>query len=426
MNIKEVNPKNLKGDEVQQTLWYRGDTGDLFIIFTQNRIIHFEVTIDEKHLEGGFERTMRYGIVDPEEHIKDAMQFKRSRMVRFDDSIPKGFIDNCIEIVYKSENLETSMKEGIMTFLSSNGSDDRGLTIEGRYASFRDIVPTPFDFIGFTMRWWKTGFGLILLGLIGSFIFNYSQKEKLEKSCREGNTLACANLGMMNAIQGKGNPNKLWTDTVSQSREELKAACDKGDIKACYKYTDIMISMRKMESKELEKFHSKACDQNIPRGCYALAKMAHSRGELEDAIKLFEKACTGKYKESCQFVLEQEQYTFATWHCDDGNKHACHQAALKEIHDVKIDLASTRLQKNCDVEYAASCRLLADLSARNKQVERAKGLYFKACEMNDLQSCYNYRFMVAKNRSDKRLARNFSRHCMDGKEDSCLKLKSIQ
>lgn len=427
MNIKEVNPKNLKGDEVEQTLWYRGDAGDLFIIFTENKITHFEVTIDEKHLEGGLGKSMRFGIVDPDEHIKDAMQFKRSRMLRFEEQIPKGFVDQCIEVVFKSENLETSMKEGIMTFLSSNGSDDRGLSLtEGRYESFREIVPPPFDFIGFFMRWWKTGFGLILLGLIGTFVFNYSQKGKLEKACKEGNTVACANLGLMNTIKGEGNPNKVWIDTVSKNRKETKAACDKGDMKACYQYTDDMIQMRKLDTKALDALHTKACEQNIARGCYALAKEAYFRGDLKDSIKLFDKACASNFKDSCEYVLEEKQYVYNVEQCDNGDKEACYKAALKEIEDGKNKIADERLQKICDVGYAPSCTKLADLSARNRQVGRAQGLYLKACKMNDLQSCYNYRFMTAKNGEEKKLAKELLKACQSGKEESCLKLKSLE
>ncbi len=427
MNINEVDPKKLKADELEQTLWYRGENGDLFIIFTENKIIHFEVTIGERHLEGGHGRSMRYGLVDPEEHVKDALQFKRSRMVRFDSNVPKGFVDEAIEVVFQSINLETSMKEGIMTFLSSQGSDDRGLMLEGgRYDSFREIIPPPFDFMGFVRRWWKTGFSILLLGFIGTFILTYYQNGKLKKACKDGDTMACVNLGLMDAIKGENNSSGVFAEKAAKRLSEIKSSCDSGNMDDCYKYIGMMMNKNKMTKQDLRDLHPKACKKGHHIGCYFMAKEAYFKGDVEEAMKLFDISCAKNFKDSCEYVLIEKQYKFNLEQCENGDKEACHKAALKEIEDGKSELADGRLQKNCDVGHASSCTKLADLSARNKQVGRAQGLYIKACQMNDLQSCYNYRYMTASSREEKKVTEELWKACRQGNEQSCLKLKNIK
>lgn len=427
MTVNEINPKKLKADTAEQTLWYRGDKGDLFIIFTKTQILHFEVTIEDRHLEGGYEKPMRYGLVDSEEHIKDAMQFKRSRMVRFEDEVPKSFVDETIEIVYQSENLETSMKQGIMTFLSSKGSDDRGLKLEsGKYESFRVIVPPPFDFRGFIARKWKTALGFVLLGVIGTFVYKYTQKSLLERACKNGNTVACANLGMMNTIYGEHNPNKVWQDSVVKTRVELKASCDKGDMKSCYSYVAKMISLKKMTNEDYLPYRDRGCEQNVMQACYSLAKEAYFKGDLKKAMELFDKNCAYNYSDSCEYVLAEKEYAHNLEQCENGDKEACFKAAIKEISDGKGADADKKLERNCEVGHAPSCSKLADLSARNKQVGRAQGLFYKACQMNDLKSCFSYRYMTAVDSHAKRIAEAMWKDCQNGSESSCLDLKNIK
>lgn len=428
MKINEIDPKNLKANETEQTLWYRGDKGDLFIIFSENKILHFEVTIGERHLEGGIDRSMRYGLVDPDEHIKDAMQFKRSRMVSFNNDIPKGFVDEAIEVVFQSENLEKSMKEGIMTFLSTQGSDDRGLKLEeGRYDSFREIVPPPFDFLGFIRRHWKSAFSVLLLVLIGVFVTTYYQNEKLEKACKEGDNMACLNVGLMDVIQGKKRHAKsVFAEKAALQMEQMKSACEAGSMDDCYKVLNAEIKKGTKTQKDIEQLHPKACQKGHHIGCYVMAKDAYFKGNVDEAMKLFEISCAKNYKDSCDYVLIEKQYKFNLEQCDNGDKEACHKAALKEIDDGKSEIADGRLQKNCEVGHASSCTILADLSARNKQVGRAQGLYLKACDMNDLKSCFNYRYMTASDRQAKRMAEAMWKDCQNGNESSCLELKKIK
>ncbi|MCO4792302.1 MAG: sel1 repeat family protein [Bacteriovoracaceae bacterium] len=426
MEINEINPKKLKADEQEQTLWYRGDKGDLFIIFTADRITHFEVTIDDKHIEGGHSRTMRYGIVDPDEHVKDALQFKKSRMVQFNEEIPKGFIDETIEVVFASKNLETLMKEGIMLFLSSGGANDTGLKLEsGQYESLREIVPKPFDFSSFLSKWWKTGLGVFILLIMANFIYEYIYKNKIELACKKGSTVACANLGMLNSLKGRSNPNQVWINTISSGREQKKKDCDEGMIESCYEYYDEMIALNKFEKSVLNKLHVKACDQGIARGCYVLGKEEFFQGNVDKAVKFFEKSCLKNHLDSCELVLNEKKYTFNLEECSNGDNEACYLVALKEIGEGKTKEAESRLEMSCEAGHAPSCSKLANLLIRKKQVGKAQSLYHKSCKMNDMTSCFNYRHMTSRNKEERKFALNLLKDCQKGNEKACIRLKKI-
>jgi TPR repeat protein len=425
MDVKEISPKKLKSDGNQQTLWYKGDVGDLFIIFEKRRICHFEVTFENRHLEGGEGKSMKYGLVDSHEElaeIEDVLNFKKSRIVKYETIIPKDFVDQAIELVHHSSNLERTIADGLMKYLSTQGKDDTGLSVDDDFTSFREIEA---ESINFKALFWQHRNKIILiafLSLVFKLSYNLIWRGDLKDACKKGSDIACANLGMINLAKGSKNPNALWIKSRSQNVQDTKDNCSKGDMESCYKFYDNKMSASQSEVV-LAQLHEKSClKHNHPRGCYHLGVKELNSNNLVKGLKLLQIACNKKYKNSCLLIQSEKDFDQNTIKCLQNISQSCYLAGMKLLRDGKYDLALVSLKKACDQNVFESCMEIGTYYATDNQKELAKSYYKISCENNDYKACFNLKYLSANTvKSRKDLQKKYDK-CLDNNESACSSL----
>ncbi|MGB0455269.1 MAG: hypothetical protein ACPGJV_16295, partial [Bacteriovoracaceae bacterium] len=139
MDVHQIKSQKLKADEKSSSLWYQLDGGDLFIQIGPQKVLSFEFTREDDHLEGGHGRALRFGKLKDaiQDEEKDFRVYKGSRLVEFEKEIPQDFLKFCEQFMFQCPNIERSIKDGILKFLISFGQDDSGLITNGVYLSYR-------------------------------------------------------------------------------------------------------------------------------------------------------------------------------------------------------------------------------------------------------------------------------------------------
>lgn len=429
MKIQEVAAIHLKGDQNQQSLWFRGEEGDLFIIFERRVLRHFEVTVGERHVEGGLAKPLKFGLVDKDKsqeqdptQLEDALGFKKSRIIHFQEDIPKDFLDLCIEIVHGSENLETKMKESLMRYLSSGGSDDTGFQLEEDFESFRDIKEPGFNYFQFFYNYRRSLFLVAFFGLISFFVYRLFHQNQLLKSCEAGNQMACANLGLAKAISGGGFPIQSIAKSRSSRIKLLKSSCEQGNVDDCYKYREQ--SPEGMEGQEsLMELHQRACEEkNHPRGCYHMGQASLKLKEMDKAKEYLEKACQHQFLDSCEILEAERSYNKNLLKCQQSDYQACYLVGLKDFKEGDTENGLSSLKNACDHEVIEACLLLGSHYSSTGNVEMAKNYYFLGCKKRDIKSCYQLRYLSVDDLKERRSLKKLYQECQANREESCTSL----
>ena len=429
MKIQEVSAIHLKGDQNQQTLWFRGEDGDLFIIFERRTLKHFEVTMDKKHLEGGISKSMKFGLVDQERtpdenphHLEDALAFKKSRIIQFQEEIPKEFIDQCIEIVHGSENLETRMKEAIMRYLSSVGRDDTGFQVEEDFESFREIKEPGFNYGQFFYHYRRSIFLFCFFALIAFYLHRLFYQNELLKSCEGGNEMACANLGLAKSISGGVIPGKSIAKSRSSRLKLLKSSCDQGNMDDCYRYRE-QSPQNEGGQEQLTELHQKAClEKNHPRGCYYMGQASLKLKEMDKAKEYLEKACQHQFLDSCEVLEAERSYNENLLKCQQSEYQACYLVGLKEFKEGDTINGISSLKNACDHEVIDACLVLGGHFSSTGNIEMAKNYYFLGCRKRDIKSCYKLRFLSVEDLKERRSLKKLYQECQNNREESCTSL----
>ncbi len=138
--MREISSDKLKDEGLKQRLWFKGEESDLYITFEKNKIVHFEITLKDHHLEGGSKKPLKYGSSSNGEAADidyAGPSFKGSRLITFENKISLEFVGQAIELIKQVEGLEKSIKDGLLLYLSSFGENDSKLLSEKNYQSFR-------------------------------------------------------------------------------------------------------------------------------------------------------------------------------------------------------------------------------------------------------------------------------------------------
>ena len=122
-------------------------------------------------------------------------------------------------------------------------------------------------------------------GLIKLEDFNNEEQRMLFKSCDYGD--------------GKyGSCNKLV--------EILSKECEGGDMRSCAIQSELLLSLRRVE--EATKYLIKLCDSNLIEYCMGLGwEDIEFNGNIQRAIRSFEKVCDSKLKNSELFCRMNEE-----------------------------------------------------------------------------------------------------------------------
>jgi hypothetical protein len=428
MDIKEIAPDKLKSDEYQQTLWFKGEQGDLFIIFEKKKICHFEVTFEERHLEGGHGKPLKYGLVDGQldhENLDDVLSFKKSRIVKYLNDVPKDFVDQAISLVHNSPNLEKSIAEGMMKYLSSLGRDDTGFSVTEDFSSFRDIIPGRPDYKKII---WANRNKIILMTfflLIGKLSYNMFWRGDLRDSCKKGSDVACANLGIANLVKGSKIPNALWIKTRAKKTEEEQAKCNAGDMDTCYKIYDSKIAKHKPAGSVVSLNELACLRHNHARGCYYLGKDNLYDDKREKGVENLEVACKQNYRDSCEILNTEKLFNKNIQKCKNKDYQACFEVGMQYRKFAKEKRANENLNLACDNKIVKACMVMGTFHAEKYEVKLAEEKYRIACNLDHFKGCYHFKYLSVVTRAEKKSLQLIYDRCLNHDEAACIELKKL-
>lgn len=189
----------------------------------------------------------------------------------------------------------------------------------------------------------KTLFYLIFITLITNLSASATdeQKKSFEKTCNEGNTISCYNMGLMYD----------YGDGTTEENDEKALG-----------------------------FYIKACDKNFYESCSKAAFLYEEgkgiKQDMKKAFNLYSKACGGE------------------------DAFACHNIAVyysKNDNEALRKLSINFYDKACDAGYAESCiflgRMYRDSRSVKPDLAKAKEKFDLACEANNYLGCKELRIL---------------------------------
>jgi hypothetical protein len=208
-----------------------------------------------------------------------------------------------------------------------------------------------------------------------------------------------------------------WTPPVhiTQDSKELRArgvdaldaACAKDDGAACLALGSVKLHGRHGLGDPAVGKHlvSHACDLGQADACVI---MASKQADAKHAIALLERACTGGNHNGCVALGEhivtkdatRAQQLFAAA-CTADVAAGCVAQGEFDKRAGKLELASTELQKGCELETGPSCTAAGKL-VEAKQPELARTLYTTACDDDEGPACSGLAALVAAGKGGER------------------------
>lgn len=123
LHFAAVNPEVLKADERGTPHWYRGK-GGMELYFTENKdsIPFFSLTFLGIHLEGGTNKTTRFGFLVGHDAAlnenDEGAKYKGSTLTQMSSTgFPPEFIDSALRLLEQVPNLPINQKEQLITMI---------------------------------------------------------------------------------------------------------------------------------------------------------------------------------------------------------------------------------------------------------------------------------------------------------------------
>ena len=262
---------------------------------------------------------------------------------------------------------------------------------------------------------------LVFLALLGIFFLSYSP---MKSSCLNGGSaIVCRTAAISARILGRVEDSKALASqesrqTYSQTAEDIKEACSKGEPRACLEQAKSMARINQISEAEklLEKGcyvdkHGPSCqfwrDLNVEKGeiakantimtegcqfkvalsCYEWAWHLKREDKLGDALPFFDKACKLGEEKSCYELAlhhlkfnRQRSLEYLISSCQGFHRQACD---LKE----KVDKYFAHKDQCQNEGSGQSCFLMASFEQDYGDKELAFKQYSKACDMGYRLAC---------------------------------------
>lgn len=247
-------------------------------------------------------------------------------------------------------------------------------------------------------------------------------KELCKKSCENEEFLGCYYLGKLSYSSKKLIPGKQSQNLYEKSCEggEVRGCIELGDIglkindlslskkfytKACYnkevKKCDILVGLGFLTSNEEMLIYEKACKAGYKRGCYLLGKFLinKKRGQLDEIIYLYKKSWMEGYVGACfnlGLIDENKGKRLCKASCDSGDVEGCHYLGqILESHHSNFDTnfyekLKTLYQNSCYGGSQSGCYFLGVLEKKMGNLNKAKNIFKKGCDLTGGKSCLLY------------------------------------
>ncbi|MBZ7986691.1 tetratricopeptide repeat protein [Campylobacter canadensis] len=201
-------------------------------------------------------------------------------------------------------------------------------------------------------------------------------REYLQIACNKNNAQACHNLSLtyFNAMM-------VFKDPVL-AKKYAKKACKLGKLNSCYNIANIYkyaLANTKQNFQKASKYYDYSCKKGFYASCYELATMWQfdmQNSDFQQIISYHKLACTNNYAASCYHLAYF--YYFKKYNLND------------------LSLAFKYFLKACKLNHNIACAMSASIYERQKNLQKAKEFYKKACKLRVFTSCNNYDRLKAK------------------------------
>jgi hypothetical protein len=450
MKAHAIDVDKLKREGDLSSLWYQYDGGDLYILIGKSHVEYFEFTKENQHLEGGRDRSLKFGQVVESTVDEPAQFYKRSRIVEYQNETDKDLLRWAQRFMYECPNVENPLKEGIMDYLEQLGEKNDLLTLsEGEYESYRHPkVPTKPEF------GWKDHKGKLKVILIVTFILwpiilfvqqrRVVQNKNLKKQCEAGKQASCRKI----------NDAKMMTmDTSVTKPLGAKSSDLKSLVKRCLLENDcafdlIQKRIREHENssfesatqknkmnKELKEVNESLCFEKEQLWACQNLTTKYLDPNLQE--KILSKCSEGFIASLCKKMIANIETKKNRRECllTGKESESCVKYYRQVISLGKISKYEAEIQDQCDLarpefcfeigkHYYSDKLNLAFPSRKAKAMENWK----KACfEMAGPKSCYYFSVNAGKSIDfkEQKKRKKILKNCLAGKEDRCRQLRSI-
>lgn len=441
MKVHTIDVDKLKREGDLCSLWFQYDNGDLYILLSPTHVDYFEFTLDEQHLEGGLNRTLKYGNIIESQPDEPGRIYKRSRLIEYRDSIPDDFLKWCQRFMHECPGVEPKLKEGIIEYLVHRGEKTDSLKLEeGYYESYRGPLepPPPVKDYKKLKKISSIAALFLLMISIGVGINTLKNKVKdktLKTNCEKGDQEACKDLqsaqiltlnkdAVTAKISTKNNRDidKKIVDCINNSNCDLNQFVDvKQDKIHFWLYKSCLKNQYKPACAEALSFVYKDIDKIDSR--------------LQDSIKSTEQYCQGNNHYICQEVKLMKSYLQNRVECaNDVHSGHCQEYVQFLIEKgFKTELYPD-LKKFCNVSNGPLCFKYGEILSNDAslleedRIEKSRSIWKKACfEISNFDSCYFYSWKPGerpkfKEQKERKL---LLKDCKKGDESSCQSLKSL-
>lgn len=133
VKLMQVQSSQLKWDPTGHPLWFNGVDQDLYLVISEDEVRHFEISWEDKIISGGATKALQYGIITGN---NQGIGQTLSRIVDYQKEIPDHSLEMAIKIINSCENLEETIKNGLLTYLNGHGFGPNPLRFSKQLQSY--------------------------------------------------------------------------------------------------------------------------------------------------------------------------------------------------------------------------------------------------------------------------------------------------
>lgn len=190
--------------------------------------------------------------------------------------------------------------------------------------------------------------------------------EVMEGSCKDGHEHACIALGNQLAASSKESDRRKGYDVFA-------ASCGRKSDDGCLRQADLLADGWGItkDVTRAESIYRGRCDDGRPAACFGMGRLYEKQGHLDEALRMFMRACDGGWSDACSSV----------------------GFAYYTAHGVRWDVAAAAkyFMKACELGSSVGCANSGDVyrygAGAPVDHKKAFELYGKACRPGDPTGC---------------------------------------
>lgn len=443
MKVHAIDVEKLKREGHLSSLWYQFENGDLYLLLSPQQINYFEFTQDDLHLEGGADRSLKFGKII-ESHAEEVNRiYNRSRIVEYYDQCDEEFLKWCQRFMYECPNLEPSLKEGVMEYLEYRGQKSDLLTLaEGEFSSYRHPTAPASPPLNF-----KEHKGTLRLIVIFTFvlwpIFYFIQQKRiasdveLKNKCAQGNQASCDEIKSAQVVTMDKGILKTSNAPILNSQDAVEKClsednCDYGLLKTAADLKDSQLArfcFEKEQAWACLKYFMILKNRRAEDSALALEKTRRElqihcqKNQLDQSFCLNLANSNQKKKQQAECLK-------------NSNAPTCDEYYLEQIELGRIVDHLNVVESKCSSNNAKFCLELGrfyfdDKAHANYQSRKSKALalWRKGClELNEPNSCYYFSVKGSDTPvaiKEQKRRKKLLLKCNSGSESHCRSLRRV-